>query len=221
MLKEADLEVLKELEVEAQEDLEEANRALIEVRASVNKTDVNIEGEETGSSFIARRRARDTSLLSSDAKTSTCSYSVSDKQSREINSGPANSQEMVSSGRRQQSSTASSESRWQMAADIANENRQHHNRARGRHSNLSGIPSGRWYFERQSTDISLPSHVERSMKKGNIVSSVVDYHTYAVVTFTSRQAAIAARQCMADGSGLGRWEELEEVRWTSRKVHPV
>ena len=50
-----------------------------------------------------------------------------------------------------------------------------------------------------------------TLKKGNIVSSVVDYHTYAVVTFTSRQAAIAARQCMADGSGLGRWEELEEV----------
>ena len=30
--------------------------------------------------------------------------------------------------------------------------------------------------------------------------------TYAVVTFTSRQAAVAARQCLSDGRGLDRWK---------------
>lgn len=35
--------------------------------------------------------------------------------------------------------------------------------------------------------------------------------TFAVVTFTSRQAAIAARKCLSDGRGAGRWRTLEEV----------
>jgi len=33
----------------------------------------------------------------------------------------------------------------------------------------------------------------------------------AVVTFTSRQAAIAARKCLADGRGAGRWRTLQDV----------
>lgn len=44
---------------------------------------------------------------------------------------------------------------------------------------------------------------------------VTDVHardsTFAVVTFTSRQAAIAARDCLADGRGAGRWRTMEEV----------
>jgi hypothetical protein len=35
--------------------------------------------------------------------------------------------------------------------------------------------------------------------------------TYAVVTFSSRQAAVAARHCLADGRGVDRWLSLETV----------
>lgn len=35
--------------------------------------------------------------------------------------------------------------------------------------------------------------------------------SYAVVTFTSRQAAIAARQCLSDGSGLDGWREIDKI----------
>jgi hypothetical protein len=35
--------------------------------------------------------------------------------------------------------------------------------------------------------------------------------TYAVVTFSSRQAAVAARHCIADGRGVERWLSLETV----------
>jgi hypothetical protein len=35
--------------------------------------------------------------------------------------------------------------------------------------------------------------------------------SFAVVTFTSRQAAIAARRCLADGRGAGRWRTIDEV----------
>ncbi len=35
--------------------------------------------------------------------------------------------------------------------------------------------------------------------------------TFAVVTFTSRQAAVAARHCLADGRGAGRWVPVEDI----------
>lgn len=34
---------------------------------------------------------------------------------------------------------------------------------------------------------------------------------YAVVTFTSRQAAVAARHCLTDGRGTNRWVSLEDI----------
>jgi hypothetical protein len=41
---------------------------------------------------------------------------------------------------------------------------------------------------------------------------VIGESTYAIVTFTSRQAAIAARQCLADASGgVNRWIEIEDI----------
>jgi hypothetical protein len=48
-------------------------------------------------------------------------------------------------------------------------------------------------------------------QSGNFAKTVVGNNTYAVVTFTSRQAAIAARQCLADGSGLGNWKAVEDI----------
>jgi hypothetical protein len=35
--------------------------------------------------------------------------------------------------------------------------------------------------------------------------------SYAVVTFTSRQAAVAARQCLSDGRGTNRWISYPEL----------
>lgn len=41
-----------------------------------------------------------------------------------------------------------------------------------------------------------------------------DFHynsSYAIVTFTSRQAAVAARQCLTDGRGLRSWEAMKSI----------
>lgn len=40
------------------------------------------------------------------------------------------------------------------------------------------------------------------------IDTLTRHSTYAVVTFTSRQAAVAARNCLADGRGVGRWKNL-------------
>jgi len=45
----------------------------------------------------------------------------------------------------------------------------------------------------------------------NIIDALSRETTYAIVTFTSRQAACAARQCLADGRALDRWTTYEEI----------
>jgi hypothetical protein len=48
-------------------------------------------------------------------------------------------------------------------------------------------------------------------KSDPIASTLAKHSTYAVVTFSSRQAAVAARHCLADGRGQQRWLSLETV----------
>jgi len=48
-------------------------------------------------------------------------------------------------------------------------------------------------------------------KTGRAVNSVSRLSSYAVVTFTSRQAAVAARHCLADGRGANRWRPLNSL----------
>ncbi|KAG7359065.1 protein of unknown function DUF221-domain containing protein [Nitzschia inconspicua] len=43
------------------------------------------------------------------------------------------------------------------------------------------------------------------------VTKVLDHPSFAIVTFTSRQAAIAARQCLADGKGIDRWDQVDAI----------
>lgn len=48
-------------------------------------------------------------------------------------------------------------------------------------------------------------------KSDPISSTLAKHSTYAVVTFSSRQAAVAARHCLNDGRGQMRWLSLETV----------
>ena len=48
-------------------------------------------------------------------------------------------------------------------------------------------------------------------KKSELVESLASDSTYAVVTFTSRQAAVAARHCLADSRGEDRWVTRSEI----------
>ena len=44
-----------------------------------------------------------------------------------------------------------------------------------------------------------------------LASKLAKDSTYAVVTFSSRQAAVAARHCLADGRGVQKWLSVETV----------
>jgi len=44
-----------------------------------------------------------------------------------------------------------------------------------------------------------------------MATNFLDQPSFAVVTFTSRQSAIAARQCLADGKGVDRWSAVDAI----------
>ena len=46
---------------------------------------------------------------------------------------------------------------------------------------------------------------------GKAFVTALDHPTYAVVTFTSRQAAIAARQSLADGGATNTWKQVDDI----------
>ncbi len=43
------------------------------------------------------------------------------------------------------------------------------------------------------------------------VEEIQSMSTFAIVTFTSRQAAVAARHCLADGTGSGAWVPVKDI----------
>jgi hypothetical protein len=53
--------------------------------------------------------------------------------------------------------------------------------------------------------------VKFRLKPPEILDDFARDSTYAVVTFTSRQAAVAARHCLADARGADRWVNLSDL----------
>merc|ERR1719162_1590962 len=74
--------------------------------------------------------------------------------------------------------------------------------------------SGSWYNPFRSSrpfkNFTTRGVAETVIPSG-FLSRITKSESYAVVTFTSRQAAIAARQCLSDGSGLDGWREVDKI----------
>lgn len=80
-------------------------------------------------------------------------------------------------------------------------------------NNGQRISSGAWKVPTIS-DISsnIWNKIRFPFKKTfDAVDEIKSTTTFAVLTFTSRQAAVAARHCLADGRGVGRWIPVEDI----------
>jgi len=76
------------------------------------------------------------------------------------------------------------------------------------------LNTGRWFnpFEKSiSSKQCTTRRVVENVIPSGVLSRIIKSESYAVVTFTSRQAAIAARQCLSDGSGLEGWREVDKI----------
>lgn len=75
------------------------------------------------------------------------------------------------------------------------------------------MSTGSWYNpfgKSRSKGLTTRKVVEHVIPSG-FLCRITKSESYAVVTFTSRQAAIAARQCLGDGSGLDGWREVDKI----------
>lgn len=80
-------------------------------------------------------------------------------------------------------------------------------------TNKHFLGNGHWpnlfHMWNGSAEMALGESSKKPSTQGS--SNIIDTDSYAVVTFTSRQAALAARQCLADGCGLDRWREIDYI----------
>lgn len=204
--------------------VEDANQALIKARASVNKNAMNIESGASRTSLLALQKSTRRDLLQGIRRDIPERRTFADiTVGQNSNSSSGTDAHSCRSLRHSAESFlrdpegVSTERRWQIAGDIANESRQY-NAPPGSQVVAQRMSSGKWHFSpgdsflKRLREMAQPQVSESvPTKRGSIIGGVVDRHIYAVVTFTSRQAAIAGRQCMSDGSGLGRWEEIGDL----------
>ena len=69
------------------------------------------------------------------------------------------------------------------------------------------VPSIRKWLAAKATELKMWANARHT----GFVHELVRESSYVIVTFTSRQAAVAARQCLADGRGDDQWIALENL----------
>jgi hypothetical protein len=99
---------------------------------------------------------------------------------------------------------------WKVAERMVASER---NVVRGHRCGKRKLDNGHWYnpFQQKNEEPTSPSKEMEMKSEFESSKGIIDTDSYAVVTFTSRQAAIAARQCLADGTGLDRWREVDVI----------
>lgn len=192
------VERLKELEQEYLEKLEEANAELIEARESVNRLSSGIPAGN----------------IDEDAYDPTTSKKRDAPNETAIEEA-AIGHSTTSSGMRQRAVSASVR-KWHQAQAVVGNMHKENNVKFGNSSICGGCmkrcsTGNREILQRAADITATMADEDLAMKNLKKVVNILEHPTYAVITFSSRQAAIAARQCLADGGGFDRWIEIEEL----------
>jgi hypothetical protein len=192
------LEKLKVLEEEILEAARVANEELIEARTSVNRlTSGELETAES-------EEGEDDASMSK----------IDDENAGLLDPEKGIQQPAKESKSLRKRATASSAQKWKQAQSLA-QSIQGFPRKSGKKDETPRKWVAPWRRAVGQTREIVENNARRFRRTiartGNVVTNVLEHPTYAVITFTSRQAAIAARQCLADGGGLDRWVEIKEL----------
>lgn len=109
----------------------------------------------------------------------------------------------------------STNEKWAKVVQVVKETSRKQSKGNGKGS----ISSGRWTMPKfqnvyESFLYSLEhifKPVSAALQTSDLVDDLASESHYAVVTFTSRQAAAAARHCLADSRGADRWDVLHDM----------
>jgi hypothetical protein len=232
----ATLEELEDMEAEAIEDVQHANVELQAIKSVVNRTNMDIdskqffnEDDDTTTDPEDHIRVGEPSLSDDPRGTNhhTRSRTVSFGSNNEYDPENQSIRGTPRSIRRRKLTTDSSKL-WEKVNSIVMLTASTPKaKNRSAPATTRKIGDGKW---RRPTISSLrnlflcgrnkllqqSSHMQEKIKhaahvSGELAKQVTSTQSYAVVTLTSRQAAIAARQCLSDGSGLNSWREVEDI----------
>lgn len=194
------LEQLQQWEEIAQEQVEEANDDLVSTREKINEL---MSGEIVQ---IDHLKPASSSEEAHDAR-----------ESVEANGIYEENLQLSTGAQLRQRAAHSTQRSWDTVQNITRDMSQEHREV----SSKSRLCAGLFRRLRRDTN-AVRANTKRmaeqvlsslALNDTNFASvvNVLEHPTYAVVTFTSRQSAISARQCMADGRGLDRWQEVDEL----------
>jgi hypothetical protein len=223
-IRKANLEKLTEMLGDAVDDVREAHFELIQAKAIVHHRSadpvqmqpISRASSHQGSNDECVGRSNDVPVVSSKPK-------QENEESRNLGSNTLSITDSNSSMLRQRkfrngNGISNSDRQWQLASSIVMDLRSTRSVGRSPRQMDSGTwcftPSRTWRKLFQSTSKIVESNhaLKRAASMSNgVFNRIIENPTYAVVTFTSRQAAIAARQCQADGCGLGGWKEVTDI----------
>lgn len=201
----ADAETLADLEQEAEEAVQDANEELRRARAEVHRR-------------LPSHEVHTLPLVAPDKTTSIPNETAADKDPTdtkhfvEEEDAFAGITDDIMAHHTYSAKSSSLSQRWEEAENlVASERNVIHKANRTKKYRLD---NGHWpnpfHIWNQSAE-HLTGEVSKKKPSTDGSSKIIDTDSYAVVTFTSRQAAIAARQCLADGCGLDRWREIDYV----------
>ena len=216
------------MEREAAEDLHAANLALNEIRRKItvtvenpadprkqrsthgNKPTLSFEGDQVPADLsLEAQLYKRNSKHSNDASQSALGDSASNRRASPFRSAlrPRSADSNL----------------WQHVEAIVSEAQHTDSRNRTKSvdvsstSERSSVETGEWHlpslkrFQGRLRNLWYTVSEWTMRSSTGAVDAVARDSTYAVVTFTSRQAAVAARMCLADGRGQERWRTVREI----------
>jgi len=196
----ADAATLADLEQEAEEAVQDANEELRRARAEVHRRSPIKEPDNFGPDV--QESVQNEKEVDEEGH---CKEGTPDVESV----GHIGEQVDIGSPVSRRASILSQ--RWKEAEKLVGSERNVMNK--GDRRKKYRLDNGHWPNPFKSWSDSPMCEWEEVGKKltSEAPSRIIDTDSYAVVTFTSRQAAIAARQCLADGCGLDRWREIDFI----------
>mmetsp|Transcript_13295 Transcript_13295/g.38291 ORF Transcript_13295/g.38291 Transcript_13295/m.38291 type:complete len:1346 (+) Transcript_13295:296-4333(+) len=196
----ANLDDLIDMEEAAEESVEIANDMLQKARSRVNEATLDVDLDTLSKEFDHENRA----LLVLHGNSAIELPTGSEQTALPKFQHPSI---------RQRASTV--ESHWARAqvmtqAPDTKQNRKTKNRQRFLDTGNLRIPFSKSWRNRFK-DLNDKVLTRAASTSRDLVDYAIGTNTFAVVTFTSRQAAIAARQCIVDGNALNQWKQVEDI----------
>jgi len=216
-LKVLEIDELRDIEEDLWADIKVLNRELIEAREYVVKHDDDHEVDSTMISTATSFEVASSFDNGGDGNDSTMERENDGSSSDVLLDSPMSRRSSDSQLRHRGAETVSHQ--WEKAQEVASSMKEIPEVVKriGGGFFFSHCPSprllcgGRYNPCFKETLNSLPKYYGHMKGAGRAFVASFDHPSYAVVTFSSRQAAIAARQCLADGGANNSWQQIDEI----------